>query len=52
MPDSSSSPSRRNALKCLACGGAGILFTPAGGIFTPVDLALATRDAGCARRRA
>ena len=35
----SSSQSRRNALKCLAYGGAGTLFTLAGGIFTPVDLA-------------
>ena len=37
----SSSQSRRNALKCLAYGGAGTLFTLAGGIFTPVDLAIA-----------
>jgi hypothetical protein len=37
----SSSQSRRSALKCLAYGGAGTLFTLAGGIFTPVDLAIA-----------
>jgi 3',5'-cyclic AMP phosphodiesterase CpdA len=33
--------SRRNALKCLAFGGAGTLFTLVGGVFTPVDLAMA-----------
>ena len=44
MPDSSSLQSRRNALKCLAYGGAGTLFTLAGGIFTPVDLAIAAPD--------
>ena len=33
------SPSRRGALKCLAFGGAGTLFTLAGGIVMPVDLA-------------
>lgn len=33
--------SRRNALKCLAYGGAGTLFTLAGGILTPFDLAVA-----------
>jgi 3',5'-cyclic AMP phosphodiesterase CpdA len=44
MSDSSSVKSRRNALKCLAYGGAGTLFTLAGGIFTPVDLALAAED--------
>ena len=32
--------SRRNALKCMAYGGAGTLFTLAGGILTPIDLAL------------
>ena len=31
--------SRRSALKCLAYGSAGTLFTLAGGVFTPVDLA-------------
>ncbi len=41
MADSSSMPSRRDALRCLAFGSAGTLFTLAGGIFTPVDLALA-----------
>ncbi len=33
--------SRRNALKCMAFGSAGTLFALSGGIFTPVDLALA-----------
>jgi 3',5'-cyclic AMP phosphodiesterase CpdA len=37
--------SRRDALKCLAYGGAGTLFTLAGGVFTPVDLAQAATDA-------
>lgn len=34
-------PSRRGALKCLAFGGAGTLFTLSAGILTPMDLALA-----------
>ena len=33
--------SRREALKCLAYGGAGTLFMLAGGVLTPVELALA-----------
>ena len=33
--------SRRDALKCLAFGSAGTLFTLSGGILTPLDLALA-----------
>ena len=33
--------SRRNALKCMAYGGAGTLFVLAGGVLTPIDLALA-----------
>jgi 3',5'-cyclic AMP phosphodiesterase CpdA len=33
--------SRRDALKCIAYGGAGTLFVLAGGVFTPVDLAMA-----------
>jgi 3',5'-cyclic AMP phosphodiesterase CpdA len=36
--------SRRNALKCMAFGGAGTLFTLAGGVFTPIDLAVAAAD--------
>ena len=36
--------SRRAALKCLAFGGAGTLFALAGGVFTPIDLAVAAAD--------
>src|SRR5271165_1846083 len=32
---------RRNALKCMAYGGAGTLFALSGGVFTPMDLATA-----------
>jgi 3',5'-cyclic AMP phosphodiesterase CpdA len=46
MSDSPPSPARRNALKCLAYGSAGTLFTLAGGIFTPTDLALAASAPG------
>jgi 3',5'-cyclic AMP phosphodiesterase CpdA len=42
-------PARRGALKCLAFGAAGTLFTLSAGILTPVDLALAkTGDTGSA----
>jgi 3',5'-cyclic AMP phosphodiesterase CpdA len=41
MSDPASVESRRRALRCLAFGGAGTLFTLAGGIFTPIDLAVA-----------
>jgi 3',5'-cyclic AMP phosphodiesterase CpdA len=48
MSDDQSTLSRRKALKCMAFGGAGTLFTLAGGVFTPVDLVLAAsnRDDG------
>lgn len=36
--------SRRNALKCMAYGGAGTLFVLAGGVFSPVNLAMAAAD--------
>jgi 3',5'-cyclic AMP phosphodiesterase CpdA len=36
--------SRRNALKCMAYGGAGTLFVLTGGVFAPVDLAMAADD--------
>jgi len=36
--------SRRNALKCMAYGGAGTLFVLAGGVLTPLDLAKAADD--------
>lgn len=41
MSDDPSLPSRRNALKCLAFGGAGTLFALSGGVLTPIDLAAA-----------
>jgi len=41
MPDDRSLQSRRNALKCMAYGGAGTLFALSGGVFTPIDLAMA-----------
>src|ERR1700691_725600 len=44
MSDDQSLLSRRNALKCMAYGGAGTLFALAGGVFTPIDLALAASD--------
>jgi hypothetical protein len=37
-------PARRGALKCLAYGGAGTLFTLSAGILTPVDLAFAKSE--------
>jgi hypothetical protein len=37
-------PSRRNALKCLAFGGAGTVFALAGGVLAPIDLAIAAAD--------
>ena len=33
--------SRRHALKCMAYGGVGTLFALSGGVFTPIDLAMA-----------
>ncbi|MFL9999059.1 3',5'-cyclic AMP phosphodiesterase CpdA [Burkholderia sp. GAS332] len=39
--DPAFNPSRRGALKCLAFGGVGTVFVLAGGILTPVELALA-----------
>jgi 3',5'-cyclic AMP phosphodiesterase CpdA len=41
MPNDKLSLSRRNALKCMAYGGAGTLFALSGGVFTPIDLAMA-----------
>jgi hypothetical protein len=43
-------PSRRNALKCLAYGGAGTLFVLAGGVFAPIDLALAAADKAATKK--
>lgn len=44
MSEERSLTSRRQALKCLAYGGAGTLFTLAGGVFSPIDLAVAAAD--------
>src|SRR6202158_3999462 len=44
MSDNQSLLSRRNALKCMAYGGAGTLFALSGGVFTPIDLAMAASD--------
>src|ERR1700688_3401136 len=44
MSDDRSLHSRRNALKCMAYGGACTLFILAGGVFTPVDLAMAADE--------
>jgi 3',5'-cyclic AMP phosphodiesterase CpdA len=44
MSDDQSLLSRRNALKCMAYGGAGTLFALSGGVFTPIDLAMAAGD--------
>jgi 3',5'-cyclic AMP phosphodiesterase CpdA len=44
MSDDPSVLSRRSALKCLAYGGAGTLFALSGGVFTPLDLAMAAGD--------
>src|SRR5208283_4661931 len=41
MPNEPLPMSRRNALKCMAYGGAGTLFALSGGVFTPIDLAMA-----------
>ena len=50
MSDKPSLHSRRGALKCMAYGGAGTLFMLAGGVFTPVDLAMAADDKPAAAR--
>jgi hypothetical protein len=50
MADETSLRSRRRALKCMAFGGAGTLFTLAGGVFTPIDLAVAAADRQTAAR--
>jgi 3',5'-cyclic AMP phosphodiesterase CpdA len=41
MTDDQTLRGRRNALKCMAYGGAGTLFALSGGILTPIDLAVA-----------
>jgi 3',5'-cyclic AMP phosphodiesterase CpdA len=47
MQDQNPPLSRRDALKCLAYGGAGTLFVLSGGVLTPVAVA-AAKDAGAA----
>src|ERR1700692_3978806 len=42
--------SRRNALNCLAYGGGGGRFAVSGGVFTPIDLAMAGTDKQAAAR--
>jgi len=44
MSDDTIHQSRRNALKCMAYGGAGTLFVLAAGVFSPIDLAAAVDD--------
>ena len=51
MPNEPVLTSRRGALKCLAFGGAGTLFALAGGVFTPIDLAVAASDPTAHLRR-
>jgi 3',5'-cyclic AMP phosphodiesterase CpdA len=48
MSDPTPLTTRRGALKCLAYGGAGTLFALAGGVFTPIDLAVAADRKGTA----
>ena len=50
MPDEIRVASRRDALKCLAFGGAGTLFTLAGGVLTPTALSAAAADPRAAAR--
>src|ERR1700721_2194648 len=44
MSDDQTLLSRRNALKCMAYGGAGTLFVLSGGVFTPINLAQAAEE--------
>ena len=48
--DDSFTTSRRKMLKCMAFGGVGTLFGLAGGVLTPVDLALAAERKGAGTR--
>ena len=41
MSDEQSRVSRRDALKCMAYGAAGTVFALSGGVFTPIDIAIA-----------
>jgi len=44
VSDQTSVKSRREVLRCLAFGGAGTVFALAGGVLTPIDLAVAATD--------
>lgn len=44
MSDEKSLQTRRSALKCMAFGGVGTLFALAGGVLTPIELAVAAAD--------
>ena len=48
MSDDQTVLSRRKAIKCMAFGGAGTLFTLSGGVFSPIDLAYAASDRSAA----
>jgi 3',5'-cyclic AMP phosphodiesterase CpdA len=50
MSDHQSLLSRRNALKCMAYGGAGTLFVLSGGVLTPFDLAMAAGEGSAAAK--
>jgi 3',5'-cyclic AMP phosphodiesterase CpdA len=50
MLDGKTQLSRRKALKCMAFGGAGTLFTLSGGVFSPIDLAWAGVDRSATAR--
>ena len=50
MSDDKQPAARRSALKCLAFGGAGTLFALAGGVFTPIEMAVAAGDSRAAAR--
>ena len=49
MSDERRLHTRRNALKCMAYGGAGTLFALSGGVFTPIDLAMAADKQGVSK---
>src|ERR1700735_889232 len=50
MSDDQTLLSRRNALKCMAYGGAGTLFALSGGVFTPMNLAMAADNKNAAAK--
>jgi 3',5'-cyclic AMP phosphodiesterase CpdA len=50
MSDDQSLLTRRNALKCMAYGGAGTLFALSGGVLTPIELAMAASDKDAAAK--